>query len=147
MLLDLIDRYVFNRVRSRRRTATRPPAAQLNYADLNVPAIRAIVAYIEHNTGSWNQRTWYSTNVGRPVMCFGGLAMHLAGRSPSYHAEQANAGRTAQDLLGLTDDQAMALFYYTFDPATGAHPTVAAFKQRITAVTGIVFEPQEPGRG
>lgn len=60
---------------------------------------------------------------------------------PDLLAQAPDGGalyRLARDILGLTDRQAWKLFLYTEDD-DGNHPTVAEFKIRITAITGVAL--------
>lgn len=102
---------------------------------VNVDAIRAVVAMIELNPQRWNQTvlmTWRPD--GNHAYCFAGWTLVLAGHTPESLQQLRSFRAPAQELLGLTRDQAHDLFFY-FPPGA----TVAELKDRITSVTGVTF--------
>ncbi len=94
---------------------------------LNEAAIRSVVAYIESQPETWDQR--YVASRGR--MCVAGIACHLAGmRVDRLSSDRLFAA--GRRLLGLSPAQADRLFMWHGDP-----PSVSQLKEEITAVTGM----------
>lgn len=102
--------------------------------------MRAAVAQMERKPESLDMTKWIRTGTAcGTTLCLGGHALAAYGLSERdivalqhYHM----AGLVATSLLGLSSQQAQALFY-----VYGDELTVVTLKERITKITGITFDP------
>jgi hypothetical protein len=105
--------------------------------ELNKPAIRAVLAYIESQPDQWDQRYFQSVD---GTMCMAGIACHLAGLDLEQmlveDGDPMAVYHQAQTLLGLTDEQADRLFLQFVQWLGTTPPTVDQLREEIVAVTG-----------
>lgn len=122
---------------------------------INEPLFRKVVEFLEANPKKWFQNNWIrDLGDNGEVSC--GTTGCIAGwtvlLSPEVDFSKINETNlvvmpngkampikwAAQDLLGLTDDQAWAIFQYVRD-GDDEPVTWSQMKARITRVTGIQF--------
>ena len=126
---------------------------------VNEAFLREVLTWIELHPELWDQRGYVKHTAAGTTYCLAGWTYVLGtgdwfsvdgrkrikSREPVYE--------TAQRLLGLTRQQADALFYYVtvYVPGpqnnglgTSRAPNFAELCQRVAEVTGIVFKEPEP---
>jgi hypothetical protein len=92
--------------------------------DINVPLLRKSLEHITAHPEEWDQKVWAKRTDCGTACCLAGTALAIQGyefewsfgafsREAFATADGENIGDTAQEELGLTDDEADALFSET----------------------------------
>jgi hypothetical protein len=115
--------------------------------EVNEPRLRGVLAHIEQDQEHWDQ---YTYGCGTAA-CLAGWAVALEnnwtmGQLFTVNQTGFSIRDRAQELLGLTRDQAHALFsFHTVVDASapwgGREPTFAEFCERVEEVTGVRYKP------
>lgn len=117
---------------------------------MNKPLIMDTLKLIEENPGRWDQDAFSDKTDCGTTMCFGGWALALSGytldEQAHFHTPHGHrmswlrVEDTAQDLLGLSDDQVESIFYFFPDSELDKAEQFKQFKDHVLAVTGIADE-------
>jgi hypothetical protein len=89
----------------------------------NVPLLWAVLQHIDEQPLSWTQSSWAARGLFGDMHCFAGHAVRISGHRFAWSDETETScalddrglrvcvGSLARDLLGLTGDEAVDLFY------------------------------------
>ncbi len=113
---------------------------------LDEPRMREVLAFLRLHPELWNQTHYRCGTTG----CLAGWTVALDEQKTMFELDHLAWGypaipMRAQELLGLTDEQAHELFTFTglADPAVEnawRHPTFAEFCAKVEQVTGLRFK-------
>ena len=110
----------------------------------NVPLLWAVLQHIDEQPLSWTQSSWAARGLFGDMHCFAGHAVRISGHRFAWSDETETScalderglrvyvGSLARDLLGLTGDEAVDLFYA--QDRAGIGRVVAAVEHRAAQV-------------
>lgn len=120
---------------------------------VNEALLREILTFIELHPERWDQGSWWDTGACGTTGCLAGWTVVLA--DPLFGPDQAWAfdplscdiDFRARNLLGLSEEQAHELFFFTQvydeDGNPLRRPTFRDMCERVERVTGIRIKPPE----
>lgn len=121
----------------------------------NVPLLWAVLQHIDEQPLSWTQSAWATRGLFGDLHCFGGHAVRISGHSFAWSGEPETCfalddcgqpvfiGSLARDLLGLTGDEAVDLFFA--EDRAAIDRVVAAVEHR--AAQALLWESEDMGTG
>jgi len=119
----------------------------------NVPLLWAVLQHIDEQPLSWTQSSWAARGLFGDMHCFAGHAVRISGHRFAWSDETETSGALderglrvyvgslARDLLGLTGDEAVDLFYA--QDRAGIGRVVAAVEHR--AAQALLGESEDIG--